>query len=106
MNQANTIDSRQQLDELLAQQETAILYFSTEQCTVCQSVFPKLMEVVEEYHFPVYKIPADEVKDIAGQHLVFTVPTILVVQEGKELLRESRFIDFENIDRILSLLQE
>lgn len=106
MSQVTIIESKEQLEQLQGEQDIGILYFSTEQCSVCHSVFPKLLDVVASYPVPIMKIQADILKEIAGQYLVFTVPTIVVVQEGKELLRESRFIDFNNIDRILSLLYE
>jgi hypothetical protein len=38
-----------------------------------------------------------------GQQLVFTVPTILVFSYEKEILRESRFIDFSKLSRLFDL---
>lgn len=35
-----------------------------------------------------------------------TVPTVLVLAQGKEMLRESRFIAFDKIERILGLMAE
>jgi thioredoxin-like negative regulator of GroEL len=104
MSQVTIIESKEQLQQIQGDQDLVILYFSTEKCSVCHAVFPKLLDLVAAYPVSVIKIQADTLTEIAGQYLVFTVPTILVVQEGKELLRESRFIDYNNIDRILSLL--
>jgi thiol-disulfide isomerase/thioredoxin len=82
-----------------------ILYFATPDCGVCHAIFPKLMKVLNDYAIDVVKIDAVENPEIAGQHLVFTVPTILVWAEGKEMLRESRYIDFSKITRILDALR-
>jgi hypothetical protein len=34
------------------------------------------------------------------------VPTILVLAKGKELLRESRFIGFDRIERLMHLMAD
>lgn len=81
-----------------------ILYFSSESCNVCHSVFPKLVELAEGYEIRIGRIDVNKNVKIAGQHLIFSIPTILVFNEGKEVLRESRFIDFGNVGRILEML--
>ncbi|AFM39445.1 thioredoxin domain-containing protein [Desulfosporosinus acidiphilus SJ4] len=96
------IQTEAQLEKLKSEVELMILYFSSKTCNVCRAVFPKLMNLVEGYPVKVVTISIDEQREIAGQALVFTVPTVLIVHEGREILRESRFIDFRNIERILN----
>ncbi len=69
-------------------------------------MFPKALEIANQYNLSVIKIDINEVKQVAGQNLVFTVPTILLIKEGKEILRESRFIDFQNLERVLGIVME
>lgn len=95
------IQSKEQYEQLLKERNPIILYFSSQTCSVCHAVFPKLMDLVEDYPITVAKINVDEYIEIAGQNLVFTVPTILIMYEGKEILRESRFVDFSNLERTL-----
>ena len=45
-------------------------------------------------------------QEIAGRYAVFTGPTILLFHNGKEILRESRFISLENIERVLQLVKK
>jgi len=52
---------------------------------------------------PAFEIYLEDVELFQGQHLVFTVPTIIVFSNEKEILRESRFIDFSKIERLFSL---
>ena len=100
------LESTEQFNLLLENQNEAIvLYFTTATCNVCKSVFPKLEELMQNYPNLTIKIDAEKFPDIAGQQLIFTVPSILIHFEGKEVLRESRFIDFAKIDRMLDLLQ-
>lgn len=59
---------------------------------------------MKEYKsIPHYQVYLEEIPLFQGQHLVFTVPTILVFSEGKEILRESRFIDFNKIQRLFDI---
>jgi len=95
---------RVHIDDLKDRRTPLVLYFETPDCGVCHAIFPKLMKILNEYEIEVMKIDAVENPEIAGQHLVFTVPTILVLAEGKEMLRESRYIDFAKITRILDAL--
>ena len=90
-----------------------LLYFSAEPCTVCHAMLPKLqkalleMDSAEEdrdYHLTV--IESEKHPEICGQLLVFTVPTVLIFWEGREVLRESRFMDLNQITRILSQIIE
>lgn len=99
------IQSKEQYEELISKQNPVMLYFSSENCNVCHAVLPKVLELVEEYPVEVAQIKVDKLPEIAGQSLVFTVPTILIMYEGREVLRESRFIDFAKLERTLSLLQ-
>jgi len=93
------------INELKDKRTPFVLYFETSDCGVCHALFPKLMKVLNDYEIDIVKIDAVENLGIAGQHLVFTVPTILVWAEGKEMLRESRYIDFSKITRMLDALR-
>lgn len=100
------IQSKEHLEQFMSEKKRLILYFSSINCNVCQAVFPKLMDLVDAHFIKVAKINIDEHVEIAGQLLVFTVPTVLIMYENREILRESRFIDFQKVERTLSLLTD
>ena len=99
------IKTKEQFQELIDSNFTILIYFELAGWNVCHDVYPRVLDIVESVGIPIWNIDINEVKEVAGQNLVFTIPTILVFNESKEVLRESRFIDFENIKRILSLLK-
>ncbi|WP_088186111.1 thioredoxin family protein [Desulfosporosinus sp. FKA] len=99
------IQSKEQLNQLMEQEKVIFLYFTSQDCKVCHAVFSKLMNLIDPQSIKVANISVNEHVEIAGQLLVFTVPTILIVHEGKEILRESRFIDFQKVERILNFLK-
>lgn len=73
-------------------------------CTVCHSI-----QNVLEQHIPnlkdieIHNIYIDDVDEFRGQHTIFSVPTVLLFSEGKELLRESRYINYDKIQRLINL---
>lgn len=110
------LNTKMDMDSLKSRMEGTVpllLYFSAEPCTVCHAMLPKLqkalleMEDAEEgqdYHL--FVIESEKHPEICGQLLVFTVPTLLIFWEGREVLRESRFMDLKQIKRILSQIIE
>lgn len=89
------VQSIDQLIEIQTQSTPYILYISTVDCNVCKAIYPKMMNLVQDTKIPVYSIDASVTPEISGQLLVFSVPTIILVDQQREVYRESRFIQFE-----------
>lgn len=77
-----------------------LIYFHSDTCNVCINIQEQLKPFEEL--LPIYSVNTEK-RDIAGQCTVFTVPTVLIYSNGREMLRTSRFIDFDAIERIISL---
>jgi thiol-disulfide isomerase/thioredoxin len=86
-------------------QKPFILFFQTEACGVCHAILPRLMEMLEKFNIELIVVDAIKHPSIAGQHQVFTVPTIIVWAENREMLRESRFVNFSKLERTLEFMQ-
>lgn len=96
------IDSPKSLDDFLevSRLNTAVcFYLSTPECNVCKVLKPKVIELIKldfpEMNF--YYVDLNEAKEISGQLSVFSVPTILVYFEGKEIIRASRNMHLEEL---------
>jgi len=90
--------------EAVRNKNLIILIAKTKNCVVCNPITNKLIEFMHQFpSIPMYQVYLEDVSLFQGQHLVFTVPTILVFSEGKEILRESRFINFEKIQRLFDI---
>ena len=71
-------------------------------CATCQVIVPHLEKnLIHLDQFKTYQIYVDDVEQFRGEHVIFSVPTVLIFNEGKEILRESRFIDISKINRLL-----
>lgn len=77
-----------------------LLYFSSDSCSVCKVLKPKVAELLH-MKFPLMQslyVDTEKSPVIAGQFRVFTIPTILVFFEGKEQLRYSRNISMHQLE--------
>lgn len=94
-----TIQSIQQYEQILAENDAVLSYFSTENCSVCKVLKPKIIEMMDEF-FPKVKlifVQSDQFPELAAQNRVFTAPTILVFFAGRETIRKSRAFGLEEL---------
>ena len=73
------IQDLEQLNQLISHQKGLLLYFSNDACSVCKVLKPRVAELLGEQYPLMQKYYIDTVKSplIAGQHRVFTIPTLL-----------------------------
>jgi thiol-disulfide isomerase/thioredoxin len=87
-----TIRTIPEFDQLLAENDAVLAYFSTETCSVCHVLKPKVFEMISE-SFPQMKmifVESDQSPELAAQYRVFTAPTVVVFFAGRETIRKSR----------------
>lgn len=100
------IHSYEQFIQLKESEPALLAYFSTDACNVCKVLKPKVGELLH-YDFPKIKavyVKTDVVPDVAAQHQIFTVPTILVFFDGRETIRKSRNIGIDELRKEIQRL--
>lgn len=100
------VTSLEQAEAVMRAHEAVILYFTAAGCNVCQAVKPRVIALSQQYRVPMLLAAIDETTAFSAQRLVFTIPTVLILFQGREVARESRFINFEQLERTLSLLKD
>ncbi|WP_042351463.1 thioredoxin family protein [Bacillus massiliigorillae] len=101
------ITSLEQLQEVANLPGLQIVFIKTNNCGVCEAVLYRLQQELTEAQLEhLYLVQSEESKEIVGQYLLYAAPTILFFNEGKEIHRESRFVSFENIHRLLTTFEE
>lgn len=88
-----------QVNSEIEKQPAIALYFASPGCGVCLADLPKVEEIAENSGIPLIYIDIDRVPEASGQLSVFTVPTVLLYLEQREYHRQSRFIDFNELNR-------
>lgn len=79
--------------------------FWADWCSPCKMIAPVLEEIANEYRgkFFVGKINVDENKDIPGFLNIFSIPTLIIFKEGKEV---GRTIGYKSKDELCELLNK
>lgn len=77
----------------------SIIIASTKACGVCVAIKPRIQQILGNYtHIKPIYIDIDSLQSLSGEFMIFTVPTIILFAEGKEVHRESRIIDFKKLE--------
>ena len=103
-NILETIDNLDLLNQTINEQKGVVLYFSNEACSVCKVLKPRMKELVDGSYpqMSLYYIDTENSPLIAGQHRVFTIPTILIFFEGREHARLSRNIGMHQVEESIA----
>jgi len=74
-----------------------LLFVKTDNCSVCEGLYPQVTALKGDFPIPFYKVNVSEVPEIAGQLSLFTAPVVLLFHEGKEYARFARIIRMEEL---------
>ena len=84
----NHIDKNNFKSEVMESDRTVLLDFWAPWCMPCRMVGPILEEIAKErLDIKVGKINVDEEPELAGQFQVMSIPTLLVMKDGKIMNR-------------------
>lgn len=96
------INSENFEEEVLKSKKTVLVDFFADWCGPCKMISPIVDEVAKENeHIKFVKINVDESQDIAMQYNVMSIPTLVVIKEGKEINRNVGFIDKQEIIELI-----
>jgi thiol-disulfide isomerase/thioredoxin len=92
----NELFSIEEVEQFVNNHRLAFLYISKTNCSVCHALLPKVKEVMAEFpKIQIAFITVDNVPNIAGHLSIFTAPVLILYVDGKEVLREARFVHIE-----------
>lgn len=91
------IESFQQWEDVIAQHEQVLLFVKTNNCSVCEALYPQVEPLQIEYQIPFYRVNAAEVPAMAGQLSLFSAPVVLLFEQGKEYARFARFVPMDEL---------
>lgn len=95
----NLLTSKETIKELINNNKMLLLYFSNNTCGVCHVLKPKVEKLLKNYpEIKSYQIDLEKSLEIAAEYSIFTIPAILVFIEGKEIIREARFISIQDME--------
>lgn len=100
---SNELQSIQQVEETLAQEAAALLYFYNDNCAPCMSLRPKVVELICD-KYPKIKIffVNSLVNPATAAHFhSFSNPTLILFFEGKEYKRLSKYVGIPQLSEYI-----
>lgn len=79
-----------------------VVFFSAPGCGVCTALAPKVDAVLEAHGIAGCKVDTTQLVEEAGQRLIFSIPTLLVFVEGREVSRLSRHMSVQQVSRAIT----
>ena len=102
-----SLNSIEDIKDFIKENMFVMVYFSSDGCNVCENILPRLEEILKKHskvmsaHIEVQNLPS-----VASVFSVFTIPTIIIFLEGKEILRQARFINFLELEEKIQRFSE
>lgn len=90
-------------NEVLKCEKTVLIDFFADWCGPCKMVAPILNQIAEENSdIKVVKVNVDDAQDLAFEYGVMSIPTLVVIKNGKET---NRMVGFGDKTQILNILK-
>ena len=95
------------IGQVISRNRLCLFYIKAPDCGVCNVMLSKVERLVENYpQLLSFYTDITEEPLIASRFLVYSGPTVLLILEGKEVYRSSRFIDLEELESKIAQLIE
>lgn len=77
-------------NEIISENKLVLVDFYAEWCGPCKMLVPIIHEIKEELSDKVYviKVNVDEEEDLSTKFNIFSIPTLVLIKDGKELDRK------------------
>lgn len=89
--------SYDELMDTINTQTFFLLYTTSPNCSVCHADYPRVKAIADAAGVMSYTVDVSQVPLITGQLNLFSSPTVMLYYEGKEIHRQARIIDFEEL---------
>lgn len=89
-------------EEVLKSDKTVLVDFYADWCGPCKMLSPIVDEVAKEMsEIKVVKVNVDEAQDLAMNYQVMSIPTLVVIKNGKEAKRSVGLIDKSEVKNLV-----
>ena len=95
------VESVKQFKEETATGTVLVDFFAT-WCGPCQMLSPVIEEFDKKHNIKVLKVDVDELSDLAREFRVMSIPTLVVLKDGKIVKKELGYMPLERLESLIS----
>lgn len=96
------IDNEKDFKDFCGEIGIRLVYLSTNTCCACNVLKPKIEELIKKYeNAKMVEVEADKSIDIVAQLSIFMFPAIILYIDGKEILREAKYISVVELEKVM-----
>ena len=89
-------------EEEVLKSKRVLIDFNADWCGPCRMLSPILEEVAKkEENTKIVSINIDEEEDLAVDYSVFSIPCLVLLEDGKEVKRHVGFLPKEEIEKLI-----
>ncbi|MFC4404142.1 thioredoxin family protein [Gracilibacillus xinjiangensis] len=107
MNFFTELRTETEINHFIQSRRLTFIYISKNNCSVCHSLYPQVHSVMQE--FPEIKLGSiviDNYLMLAGQWSIYTAPVLILFVDGKEYLREARYVPIDSFRKKVQRIYE
>ena len=95
------------IEQTIADNRLCLFYNKAPDCGVCNVMLDKVVRLADQFpSLTSFYTDITEEPLIAGRYLVYSGPTVLLLMDGKEVYRGSKFIDLEELEYNINRFQK
>lgn len=95
------IETVKQFKEEIASGTVLIDFYAT-WCGPCNMLAPVIEELDKQANIKILKVDVDELGDIAREFRIMSIPTLIVIKDGKMIKREMGYMPLERLKALIS----
>lgn len=101
------ISSIEMFEQFIKNHRFSFIFLSRDECSVCHALLPQVKALLLQFpDIHLGHIDAGVVEEIAGKLMIFTVPVLLLFVDGKEYIREARFVHMQMLEEKISRIYD
>ena len=78
-----------------------VVLFSSKRCNVCSALKPKVEELAKRFGLKMNEVVIEEEPAKAAQLMVFSAPTLLILEKGREVKRWSGVFSISDVEEFI-----
>lgn len=90
-----------QIQMIADHEDMTFFYASDPLCIVCQDMMPQVEALAKEIDMPIYNIDITDMPMARGQLNLHTAPVVMLYRQGREVYRQGRFLDLEELKEVV-----